>query len=206
MQDAIAVELARQSRQAELDRAVADVETVRDAALPQPAELEAQPQRELDQVQGQVETPPVRGAAEDAPFHREPGLEPGRRIAVQVRGGVIHRQIDRARNDFRQRRSSQVRGSRPGNPETSKGRRLFPARARPDRRGPESLFTVKQRVQKGQVRYGRRTAFRSERLRPASAPGDTRCPRTSTRVGWRAQTRRTSGRGPAPARLRPPDR
>jgi hypothetical protein len=37
VQDAIAVERARQPWQGEVDGAVADVEAVRDAALPQPA-------------------------------------------------------------------------------------------------------------------------------------------------------------------------
>ena len=106
VQDAIAVECARQPRQAEFYGTVADVQTVRDAALPQPAELEAQAQRELEWVQGHIQPRPVGRAAEDAPFHVTPRSEPGRRMAVLGSGGMIRRQIDRARNDFRQRRSS----------------------------------------------------------------------------------------------------
>ena len=47
VQDTIAVERPGQSGEADFDRAVADVETIRDAALPQPAKLEGQPHRDL---------------------------------------------------------------------------------------------------------------------------------------------------------------
>src|SRR5690606_11921405 len=112
-------------------RAVADIEAVREAALPQPAQPESQTEAELGPAERQFEARAVRRAADAAAFHLQPGLEPARGIAVQVAGEFLERQFGGARDDFRQRRSSMVDDPSPGTWSNARSSSLCPARGEP---------------------------------------------------------------------------
>jgi hypothetical protein len=102
LQDAIAIERARQAREAEFHRVVADVETIREAALPHAAQLESQPQRRLREFQRRIAPRPVRRHAQHAPLFGTAGLE-RHGVVVMLEGG--RRQFQRAQGEFRQCKS-----------------------------------------------------------------------------------------------------